>query len=160
MIIMILTDYLNKKNIIINPSVKDRWELIEAMLDTAIKNKSLKAEHRDVIKKTFFEREKSMSTGIGKGVAIPHCSCPYVDDVVMIMSLIQKGINFDSIDNLPVHIAILLIVPKDKISQHIKTLANIAKLMSDDSLRELLIGAKDVQDIIKILKEYEKKGKK
>jgi len=157
---MVLTDYLNKKTILINPSVKDRWELIESMLDVAIKNKAVKSEYRETIKKTLFEREKSMSTGIGKGVAIPHCSCPYVDDVVMIMALSKKGINFDSIDNMPVHIAILLIVPKDKISQHIKTLANIAKLMSDDTLREALSGAKDAQDIIKILKEYEQKGKK
>ncbi len=158
--IMVLTDYLNKKTILFNPSVKDRWELIESMLDVAIKNKAVNSEYRDTIKKTLFEREKSMSTGIGKGVAIPHCSCPYVDDVVMIMALSKKGINFESIDNMPVHIAILLIVPKDKISQHIKTLANIAKLMSDDSLREALSGAKDAQDILKILKEYEQKGKK
>ncbi len=157
---MVLTDYLNKKTILFNPSVKDRWELIESMLDVAIKNKAVNSEYRDTIKKTLFEREKSMSTGIGKGVAIPHCSCPYVDDVVMIMALSKKGINFESIDNMPVHIAILLIVPKDKISQHIKTLANIAKLMSDDSLREALSGAKDAQDILKILKEYEQKGKK
>lgn len=157
---MVLTDYLNKKTILINPPVKDRWELIESMLDVAIKNKAVKSEYRETIKKTLFEREKSMSTGIGKGVAIPHCSCPYVDDVVMILALSKKGINFDSIDNLPVHIAILLIVPKDKISQHIKTLANIAKLMSDDALREALSNAKDAQDIIKILKEYEQKGKK
>lgn len=157
---MVLSDYLNKKTILINPSVKDRWELIESMLDVAIKNKAVKSEYRETIKKTLFEREKSMSTGIGKGVAIPHCSCPYVDDVVMILALSKKGINFDSIDNLPVHIAILLIVPKDKISQHIKTLANIAKLMSDDALREALSNAKDAQDIIKILKEYEQKGKK
>lgn len=157
---MVLTDYLNKKTILFNPSVKDRWELIESMLDVAIKNKAVKQEYRDTIKKTLFEREKSMSTGIGKGVAIPHCSCPYVDDVVMIMALSKKGINFDSIDNMPVHIAILLIVPKDKISQHIKTLANIAKLMSDDSLRDALSSAKDAQDILKILKEYEQKGKK
>ena len=157
---MVLTDYLNKKTILINPSVKDRWELIESMLDAAIKNKAIKSEYRETIKKTLFEREKSMSTGIGKGVAIPHCSCPYVDDVVMIMALSKKGINFDSIDNMPVHIVILLIVPKDKISQHIKTLANIAKLMSDDTLRDALSNAKDAQDIIKILKEYEQKGKK
>lgn len=157
---MVLTDYLNKKTILINPSVKDRWELIESMLDVAIKNKAVKSEYRETIKKTLFEREKSMSTGIGKGVAIPHCSCPYVDDVVMIMALSKKGINFDSIDNMPVHIVILLIVPKDKISQHIKTLANIAKLMSDDTLREAISNAKDAQDIIKILKEYEQKGKK
>ncbi len=58
------------------------------------------------------------------------------------------------------HIAILLIVPKDKISQHIKTLANIAKLMSDDTLREALSGAKDAQgyykDFERILNKKEK----
>jgi mannitol/fructose-specific phosphotransferase system IIA component (Ntr-type) len=52
------------------------------------------------------------------------------------MAICSKGIDFDAIDNEPVKIVILLITPKDKLSQHIKTLANIAKMMGDADLRE------------------------
>jgi mannitol/fructose-specific phosphotransferase system IIA component (Ntr-type) len=70
------------------------------------------------------------------------------------MALTPKGLNFESIDNEPVKIVILLIVPKDKLTQHIKTLANIAKMMSDSELREKLLEQKTADSIIKTLKNY------
>lgn len=74
-----------------------------------------------------------MSTGIGNGVAILHCSSSKVNNIITVMALTPKGLNFEAIDNEPVKIVILLIVPKDKLTQHIKTLANIAKMMTDSS---------------------------
>ena len=65
-----------------------------------------------------------------------------------------KGINFEAIDNEPVKIIILLIVPKDKLTQHIKTLANIAKMMSDVNLREEILSLKTPDAILKTLKNY------
>ena len=70
------------------------------------------------------------------------------------MALTPKGLNFEAIDNEPVKIVILLIVPKDKLTQHIKTLANIAKMMSDASLREKLLELKTSDSILKTLKNY------
>ncbi len=70
------------------------------------------------------------------------------------MALTPKGLNFESIDNEPVKIVILLIVPKDKLSQHIKTLANIAKMMSDAELRKNILELKTADSILKTLKNY------
>lgn len=157
---MILSENLKKNNIIIKARAKTRWDLIEEMLDLAIKNNEVNNTDRDELKKALFEREKSMSTGIGRGVAIPHCTTLLVEDIVMVIALCPKGIDFQSIDNQPVSIAIFLLVPKNKLKQHIKTLANIARIMNNHDLRNTLVSLKTPEEIVNTIKEYENNPKK
>lgn len=89
----------------------------------------------------------------------PHCATQKVDDIVFVMSLVPMGMDFDSIDSLPVTIVILLLVPSNKLTQHIKTLANIAKLMSNENLRTKLMTVKTPEAIIKAMKEFEEQKK-
>jgi fructose-specific phosphotransferase system IIA component len=152
---MDLSDNLKKNNLFTKPRSTNRWDLINEMVDLAVKNKEIKEADSAEIKKALVEREKSMSTGIGNGVAIPHCSTPMVDDIVLLMSLIAKGIDFDASDSQPVKIVIMLLVPKNKLTQHIKTLANIAKLMSNEALREKLLALKTPENIIKTIRDFE-----
>jgi PTS system fructose-specific IIA component len=157
---MILSNSLKKTNIITNPRSKSRWDLINEMLELAVKNKELERENEEAVKASLIEREKSMSTGIGKGVAIPHCTTDKVNDIIIIMATCKNGIDFDSVDNLPVRIAILLLVPKNKLTQHIKTLANIAKLMNNDELREKLFNLKTPELIIQAIQGFEETSRK
>jgi len=152
---MILSEYLKKRNIIIGSQSKTRWDLIQEMLDLAVKNKDVREEARELVKKALVEREKSMSTGIGKGVAIPHCTSAKVEDIIIVLALCENGIDFDAIDNLPVKIAILLLVPKNKLTQHIKTLANIARIMNNDVIRDELLEQKTADTVLKTIKKYE-----
>lgn len=156
---MILADNIKKSNILIKPKSKNRWELIDEMVNIALKNNEIPAEHIDSIRKSLIEREKSMSTGIGNNVAIPHCTSSKITDIIIIMTINKNGIDFDSIDNQPVKIAILLLVPKNKLTQHIKTLANIARMMSDTGLREKLLTIKTPEGVIKTLKNYKDQKK-
>jgi len=151
---MNLLESLKKNNIIIKPSAKNRWEIIEEMVDLAVKNKDIPSEDAESIKKSLIEREKSMSTGIGNSIAIPHCSTSKISNIVAVLALVAKGLNFEAIDNEPVKIIILLIVPKDKLSQHIKTFTNIAKMMNNAELREKLLEIKKADAILKTLKQY------
>jgi len=151
---MNLLESIKKNNIIIKASAKNRWEIIEEMVDLAVKNKDIPTEDAESIKKSLIEREKTMSTGIGNGIAIPHCSTSKISNIVAVMALIQKGLNFEAIDNEPVKIIVLLIVPKDKLSQHIKTFTNIAQMMNNAELREKLLELKKADAILKTLKQY------
>lgn len=151
---MSLLENLKKNNILVKPTAKNRWEIIEEMVELAVKNKEISHNDAETVKNALIEREKSMSTGIGNGVAIPHCSTSKVSSIITVMALTPKGLNFEAIDNEPVKIVILLIVPKDKLTQHIKTLANIAKMMSDAGLREKLLEQKTSDSILKTLKNY------
>ncbi len=152
---MLLADGLKKNNIILKAKSKDRWALIEEMLDIAVKNKDIHPDKRKSVKKSLVEREKSMSTGIGNSVAIPHCTTEDVSEVVIMLAMNSDGIDFDAVDNAPVRIAILLIVPKSRFAQHIKTLASIAKIMSDGSFREELLKLKTASAVLKALKEQQ-----
>ena len=151
---MSLLENLKKNNILVKPTAKNRWEIIEEMVELAVKNKEISHDDAETVKNALIEREKSMSTGIGNGVAIPHCSTSKVSSIITVMAFTPKGLNFEAIDNEPVKIVILLIVPKDKLTQHIKTLANIAKMMSDAGLREKLLEQKTSDSILKTLKNY------
>ncbi len=152
---MILSENLKKHNIIINAKAKTRWDLIKEMLELAVKNKEIKDEDEESVRKALIEREKSMSTGIGKSVAIPHCTTAKVNEIIIILSICESGIDFDSIDSIPVRIAILLLVPKNKLTHHIKTLANIAKIMNNDELREKMLTLKSSDAILKEIQKYE-----
>ena len=153
---MILSKTLKKNNIILKSKSTNRWDLIEEMLDLAVKNKDVTSENRDIIKNALFEREKSMTTGIGRGIAIPHCNTDAIDDIVVVLALCENGIDFETADSIPVEIAVFLLVPKNKLKQHIKTLANIARLLNNDELREKLLQNKKADSIIKTIKNYEK----
>ncbi len=76
---MSLLDNLKKNNILVKPNAKNRWEIIEEMVELAVKNKEISHEDAVTVKNSLIEREKSMSTGIGNGVAIPHCSTSKVN---------------------------------------------------------------------------------
>jgi mannitol/fructose-specific phosphotransferase system IIA component (Ntr-type) len=73
----------------------------------------------------------------------------------MVLATCENGIDFDAIDNQPVRISILLLVPKNKLTQHIKTLANIAKIMSNDEMREELLALETPEAVIKKIKKIE-----
>lgn len=152
---MILSKNLKKNNIIIKAKSGDKWALIEEMLDLAIKNGEINKEDRDTLKTALIEREKSMSTGIGKGVAIPHCTTGVVEDIVIVLAFCESGIDFDSIDSEPVKIAVFLLVPKNRLKQHIKTLADIAKIMNNDELRRKLLTLKKPETVLKAIKDFE-----
>lgn len=154
---MILADNLKKNNIILNLSAADRWKLFDKLLDIAVKNGEIKQENRDDIAAALAQREKSMSTSIGKGVAIPHCMSSKVDKIVIMLAVLKKEIDFGALDNLPVRIAVLLLVPFNKATLHIKALTDIARVMSDDELREKIMSYKTQASILKQIKDADSK---
>lgn len=157
---MLLSEHLNKDNILLGIAARSRWELIDQLLKAAVRIRQVRAEDEEEIRKSLFEREKSMSTGIGKGVAIPHCTTDKVDDIVIVLAISENGINFNAVDNLPVRITVLLVVPKDKLTQHIKTLANIAKALSNDDFRNSLLAQDSPELLLKAIRNHEKNAKK
>ncbi len=151
---MSLLENLKKNNILVNPESRNKWDLIRELVSVAVKCKYIAANDSSTITDALIEREESMSTGIGNGVAIPHCTSPHVNEIITILAVAPGGIDFDAIDNEVVKIIVLLIVPKNKLSQHIKTLANIAKMLNDESLRNKILSLKTPDSILKTLNNY------
>jgi mannitol/fructose-specific phosphotransferase system IIA component (Ntr-type) len=96
------------------------------------------------------QREETMSTGIGFGIAIPHASSDRVGHVVAAFGRSSHGIEFDSLDNAPVRFIVLFVVPKDQFQTHLRTLAAIAKFLNDRAVRERLGTAASSEEILSI----------
>jgi mannitol/fructose-specific phosphotransferase system IIA component (Ntr-type) len=90
-------------------------------------------------------RENSMSTGIGFGIGIPHASTDLIYEVVGAFGRSSQGIQFDALDNQPVKLVMLFLVPQGQFQKHLHTLANIAKLLHKTEFRQSLEEAPDAQ---------------
>lgn len=108
----------------------------------------------DVIFNALMGREQLGSTGLGKGIAIPHCRVPLCDAIVGTLVTLKEPIDFDSIDNKPVDILFVLIVPEEQNDEHIKTLAGLATLFNDDDFCFTLRHTNDPEDLYNIAITY------
>jgi mannitol/fructose-specific phosphotransferase system IIA component (Ntr-type) len=147
-----LLDLLTPNNIIYDFHAETKEEVLRKLVIFGTSIKLLDEKDTEEIIESLLNREKSMSTGIGSGVAIPHCSIGIVNELKVIIGLSKNGIEFDAIDKLPVHIFILLIVPKDKFQDHIKTLALIAKTLNLKEERDKFILSNSYEELISALK--------
>lgn len=102
-----------------------------------------------------FAREKTRSTGIGSGIAIPHGKCAAVRELVMALGIAHQPIDFDSVDGKPVSIVILLVSPLDKTGPHIQALARISRLMLDNEFKNNLEKAPSAQAAYQLLSDRE-----
>ena len=98
------------------------------------------------------KRETSMSTGIGFGIGIPHASTDLIGDVAGAFGRSQKGIQFDALDNQPVTLVMLFLVPQGQFQKHLHTLADIAKLLHRKDFRQALEQAPDASTMFGIIR--------
>src|ERR1700744_585521 len=151
---MDLGDILSKEQIITDLQAADRWQAIDELIKNLVSTGKIKAEHHDAIAAVVKKRESSMSTGIGFGIGIPHASTDLITEVVGALGRSRKGVNFDALDNQPVNLVMLFLVPQGQFPKHLHTLANIAKLLHKKEFRQALEDAPDGADMFKIIKEY------
>lgn len=150
---MNLCDIVHKDQIITNLQASTRWEAIDELIENLVMTGKVKPEHRQPIAAVVKKRETSMSTGIGFGIGIPHASTDLIYEVIGALGRSKKGVNFDALDNQPVNLVMLFLVPQGQFQKHLHTLANIAKLLHKKEFRQALEGAEDAEVMYKIIKE-------
>lgn len=153
---MKLSQLLSEKAILLDIKDIDKWELIYKLTDILVETGQVSSEVLDPIHTALVAREKSMSTGMENGIAIPHCCVDLIHETVVSLGISKEGIQFDSIDDKPTHLIILLVTPKNKTKMHIKTLAEIAKLLNHEESRHRLLEAETPADTLRIIREEEK----
>ncbi len=152
---MRLSEILNADEIKIDLEAEDKMEAIEELIDLLISEHEVSLRDRDRIMEVVFQRESSVSTGVGGGIAIPHGTVDCIDDIVGAVGISKNGIDFDSIDGEPVYIVILLLVPKIQVSKHIKTLAQIARIFNQDIIRNSIRSAESSPNVYSIIEQAE-----
>lgn len=109
------------------------------------------------ILKALSERESLGSTGIGQGIAIPHAKTDKVTELVAVMGISKKGVNFDALDGEAVYLFFLLIAPKESAGPHLKALAQISRLLRDSYFCELIRRCQTPKDVWDLIKSEEEK---
>ena len=154
---MDLADILTKDQIVPDLKASTRWEAIDELISTLVATGKIKPEHREAIAAVVKKRETSMSTGIGFGIGIPHASTDLISEVVGALGRSRNGCNFDALDNQPVNLVMLFLVPQGQFQKHLHTLANIAKLLHKADFRQALEQAPDADAMLKTIKDHGKK---
>src|SRR5262245_47782821 len=153
---MDLGDILGPEQIVPEMKAANRWEAIDELLKNLVATGKIKPEHLDAISAVVKKRESSMSTGIGFGIGIPHASTDLIYEVTGALGRSKNGISFDALDNQPVNLVVLFLVPQGQFQKHLHTLAHIAKLLHKAEFRQALDQAADAAAMYKIIKDFGK----
>jgi fructose-specific phosphotransferase system IIA component len=146
---MNLTQILQLKSIKVPLESKDKESAILELVDLLDSNGLL--SDRDKVLDAVLIREKTRSTGIGCGIAIPHGKCSSVRELVMAVGIAKEPIDFQSVDGKPVSIILLLLSPSDQTGPHIQALASISRLMLDEEFRQTLEKTTSCQEVYDLI---------
>jgi fructose-specific phosphotransferase system IIA component len=143
---------LSENQIIPNMLAAERWQAIEEIVSFLIQGGYIQEKDKQDVLSSLYQREETMSTGIGFGVAIPHASSNAVQELTVAFGRSQSGIEFESLDDKPVHFIVLFLVPEHQFQTHLKTLSAIAKFFNDRFMRDALVKAPDAESIMEIFR--------
>lgn len=142
------------------PELKEetQWGVICELTQHLVNIEQLDSELLVETLESLKQREEMISTGIGYGIAIPHCFSEKIDQVLAVFGRSKMGIDFDSIDSKPAHLIILLVVPQKEYHLHLHTLASIAKMFTSAAIRERLMLSETALEMQHIIDPPSKKS--
>ena len=152
---MKIDEILKKESVIADLVGKHKLEIIQEMTSCLKQNNIIKDDQ--TLFTTLMEREKLGSTGIGENVAIPHGKSDELTQIITVFARSLGGVDFESLDQKPVHFVCMVIAPAHSTGQHLKALARISRLFKNQALREGILKAEDSNAIYSILLEEDSK---
>ncbi|MCD6123107.1 MAG: PTS sugar transporter subunit IIA [Spirochaetales bacterium] len=138
---MYIIDYLKPSAIFLNMSTgrKKKREILYDILKRSAEGGIFPAERLDGIFHAVIAREDQTTTGIGNGIAIPHCKTENIEHGTIIAATFPSGIRYGAVDNKPVKILFLFIFPGSENQEYLQVLAKVARLLGDETVRNKLI---------------------
>jgi len=131
---------------------KDKKTLLGQLAE--VLSRSVPGLKRETLMEVLLAREAIMSTGIGLGIAVPHARLKSVERPALAVGVSRQGVDYDSLDDKPVHIVVMIVVPAESQKQYLRILARVTLLLKNAKLRGRLLEGKDTDEIYRILSEY------
>lgn len=150
---MRITDLLDKNSISLDGTPKSKTEALDQVIDLMIK--SGKINDAEAYKKQVYAREEEGTTGIGEGIAIPHGRGESVSRPGLAAMVVKDGVDFESLDDEPVHLIFLIAAPHTKDNVHLDMLSKLSVLMMDEDFVKALLDAKTVDEFLDIIDKAE-----
>ena len=146
---MRITDLLDKQSISLNGVPKDKKEALDQVVD--LMAKSGKINDVEAYRQRVYAREEESTTGIGEGIAIPHGKCDAVTKPGLAAMVVKDGVDFESLDDEPVHLIFLIAAPNTEDNIHLDVLSKLSVLLMDEQFTADLLNAKSVDEFLEIV---------
>jgi mannitol/fructose-specific phosphotransferase system IIA component (Ntr-type)/NhaP-type Na+/H+ or K+/H+ antiporter len=150
-----LVEFLAEEFVMVDLKALDKWDAIRQLVSFLIRTHRVEHLSQEELYQTIVEREKDMSTGLGQGIAIPHGHVRKGPTIQGVLGICRKGIEFDSPDGEPVKLIMLLVTPEDKKDLHLKVLASLSAMISNEAIRTRLIAAISPEDAMEVIESEE-----
>ena len=145
---MEMVELLVQDGVVANLKASSKKQALQELSQLAA---SLTGLHERMIFDVLLQREKLGTTGIGRGIAIPHGKMQELERLHGLFARLPKPIDFDAIDEQPVDLIFLLLAPESAGADHLKALARISRLLRDEAVCEKLRGADDPEALFALL---------
>lgn len=146
---MRIRDLLVADSIQIGGSVSNKEDAIKKMVDLMVKQGNI--NDRDVYEKGVFAREEEGTTGIGEGIAIPHCKSDAVSKPGLAAMVLSDGVDYDALDGEVVDLIFLIAAPNTEDNVHLDVLSTLSTLLMDEKFQADLRAAKSAEDLLKVI---------
>ena len=150
---MKITNLLSKSTIDIQAVATSKQDIIEQAVKLISKSGAIK--DIETYKAGVFKREEESTTGIGEGIAIPHCKSSSVTKPALCAMISKDGVDFDSLDGEKVNLLFLIAAPDSEDNVHLEVLARLSNLLMDENFKNNLLNAKTKQEFLKIIDDAE-----
>lgn len=150
---MRLSELLNAQAITTRLKSRTKREVIAELVELLEAGHGIDS-HGEILDRVL-RREAMMSTGIGNGIAIPHGKAKLVDRLVSACGVCTEGVEYETVDGEPATLFVLLVAPETGGALHVKVLANISRLLKEESVRRQLREAETPEDFLAVLKAAE-----
>lgn len=150
---MNIYEILSIDTILPNAEASSKESLLKMMLE--ILNSTGKVKDQAGAFKEIFDRERIMSTGVGKGIALPHAKTSAVDNSIGALITLSHPIDFNALDGNPVNIVFMLLGTEDNVGKHLKLLSKISRMMNNDDFRMQILHSKTSSEIYDFILNFE-----
>lgn len=132
---------------------EEKEEVFEELVDLFCRSTGNGA--REEILAAVRDRESKMSTGIKKGIALPHGKTNAVDKVYGVLGISRKGIDYDALDGEPVYLLFMMLAPQKDTEKHLRLLKRLAELLDNPAFYNEVVAQKDAHSVNNIIRKYE-----
>ena len=151
---MKITDYLRAENIFLDVDLPDKDAVLRFIAEACAKNGIVREQAR--VYEGLVQREETMSTGIGNGLAFPHTTNDEAEKAAVMLLRLARPVDFDALDKNPVSIVLALIIPQKDTDMHVRLLARVSRLCREDSFVQSVRDAADPLELDQEMRSLEK----
>jgi fructose-specific phosphotransferase system IIA component len=148
-----ISDILRSSAVLLNQEAKDKTDILVRLV-AALAASNEVADGAE-LQRVILEREKLMSTGIGNGVALPHGKTNVVKTSMAALATLKTPLDFDSLDDKPVSIVLLLVGTESNVGVHLRLLSRVSRMVGNEAFRSALMNATSVDDAVAVFASYE-----